>query len=144
MPLTLNDLAKRFDKLPAEIKTAASKAAVAVSKVVVKDLIFSTPVDTTEALSNWIATLGSPSNNAIPPIVPGNFGNTRSTSASAAYAAAIMVLDAKKPGQIVYLTNNADHIRELDEGKSSQQPAGFVARSAMVGRIYLRSYRLNI
>ena len=144
MPRNLNDLGKTFDRLPAKIKTAANQAAVSISTVVVNDLTVATPVDTTEALSNWIVTLGSPSSSVIGPHAPGFRGITKKASAARTNSLAVAILANKKPGQIVYITNNVDYIGLLNNGSSSQAPAGFVQRAVLLGRLLARGFKLNL
>lgn len=141
---TLLDLAEWADTMPKRIDTAANKAAVFVSAKVVWNLIHVTPVDTTEALSNWIVSVGFPAYNAIGPLVPGFLGYTATSSQAKAYAAAMAALDKKKPGQAVYIGNNAEHIRLLNDGWSKQEPAGFVERAVLLGRKTASNYKLEL
>ena len=144
MPRNLNDLGKMFDRLPREIKTAASMAAVFASTTIVKDLTNNTPVDTTKALSNWIVSLGSPATGEIGPHSPGFAGHTKTPSALQTYSAAVAILAKKKPGQVIYITNNVDYVKLLNEGSSKQQPAGFVQRAVYLGRLAVRNYKIKL
>lgn len=144
MPRNLNDLGKMFDRLPRELKTAASMAAVSASRVIIKDLSNNTPVDTTKAVSNWIVTLKSPATGEIGSHVPGRKGDTKTPSALQTYSAAVAILASKKPGQVVYITNNVDYVKLLNEGSSKQQPAGFVQRAVYLGRLAVRNYKIKL
>lgn len=129
---SLTDLALRLQSLADEIDKAASATAVDVALTIVEDLAFRTPVDTSKALSNWVVTL-SPRGGSIDPHVPGKFGSTQFASASTTILEARRVLEMKKPGQIIYITNSADYIHKLNAGSSSQAPAGFVDIAIALG-----------
>lgn len=139
----LLDLAKRLEKLaddlPEQVSEQSKKAAIAI----VTDLANKTPVDTSNALSNWQVTLDSPATSEIPPHFPGSGGNTQRASVAQTIANAIKVLESKKPGQKIYITNNAPYIRRLNDGYSAQQPAGFVERAALIGRVVLRKFKVK-
>jgi len=138
------DLAKWADDMPKRIETAANKVAVSVSAFVEAELTMVTPVDTTKALSNWIVSIGVPAYNDIGARVPGYFGYTATASRAATLAAAQAALAMKRPGQLVYIGNNAPYIRDLNNGSSKQEPAGFVERAAMRGRNKVATYKLNL
>ena len=143
MAKTLQDLANNVEKIAKEIELAASKLAIDVANAIVADLAYTTPVDTSNALSNWIVTLDSPATHEISPHVPGVLGSTQPQSAAETVSLAKATLQNKKPGQPIFITNNAPYIRYLDEGSSSQAPAGFVERTVAIGRQALKGFRLN-
>ena len=134
MAKNLQDLAASLEKKAAAIEKAASQNAVDKALVIVGDLAFKTPVDTSKALSNWIVTIGSPATYEISPHYPGKYASTYRASAAETIAAAKRVLAGKKPGQAIYITNNLPYIRRLNDGYSKQQPSGFVERAVLLGR----------
>lgn len=134
MARTLLDLADDVDKLAAEIGQAASDHAVKTALTIVGDLVYHTPVDTSQALSNWDVTIGAPANDPHGPYFAGNFGSTRQQSAAQALAVAKETLKSKKPGQTIFIANNLPYIVRLNEGHSQQVPAGFVERAILLGR----------
>lgn len=138
----LLDLANSMDALANKIEQEASNLAVRVAIAVVTDLAFNTPVDTTQALSNWQVNIGSPATGTIGPRVPGRFGNTQFASANQTIQAAINVLMNKKPGDAIHITNNLDYIQDLDNGTISRQPGAFVARALIVGRKESKTFKL--
>lgn len=138
-----NDLANSLEKKIKLIEEAASKTAIGAALIVVEDLAFTTPVDTSEALSNWLTTLRSETSARIPARFLGEGGSTRTASASETISEARSVLAGKKPGDAVYLSNNVPYIRRLNEGYSRQAPAGYVERSVMIGRKSLKNFKLN-
>lgn len=130
----LRDLAKLLESKATSYEQQVSEAAKEVALVVVDHLAYHTPVDTSQALSSWIVTLGSPSGDTRLPFVPGMFGSTQHASAQATIADAIRVLKDKKPGQTIYIVNNQPYIRRLNEGTISRQPGGFVEAAVYLGK----------
>lgn len=133
-----------MEALPDKIEKGASNVAVQVVKAIDRDVVPHTPVDTTEALSNWQAELNRPANFGLPPIYPGQSGSTAPASQAAAIEHVDRVLAVKKPGEPVYLSNLAKHITILNNGSSSQEPKGFVERATLVGRLTARRTSLGL
>lgn len=134
MARTLLDLANDVDKLADKIGQAASDHAVATALTIVGDLVYHTPVDTSQALSNWDVTVGAPADDPHGPYVAGKHGSTQRASAAAALNQAKDTLKNKKPGQSIFIANNLPYIRRLNDGYSAQVPAGFVERAVLLGR----------
>lgn len=132
-----NDLARQLLAYSQSLNKQASDTAVKVATAIVNNLIEVTPVDTSQALSNWQIGLGTPVSSTIPPYVPGTLGYTAIASQSAAIEAAQSALQGKQPGQTIYISNNLDYIQALDDGSSQQEPANFVARAVLIGRLIL-------
>lgn len=139
----LLDLAASMERKAKAIDAAASQLAVETAQTIVGDLAFKTPVDTSQALSNWIVTLDAPSDNKIKPHFPGEGGSTQKASAAETINQARKVLSAKRPGQKIYITNNLPYIRRLNEGYSKQAPAGFVERSVLIGRKMKKKFKIK-
>lgn len=131
---TLLDLAKRMDALPKKLAEANSERAKEVARAIHKDLVTVTPVDKSEALSNWVLTVDEPWSVPLPPYYEGEKGSTQSESIAAALQQGEQQLKLKEPGQPIFISNNAPHIRELNDGSSAQAPAGFVERSILYAR----------
>lgn len=140
MGKSLLDLATRLEKVAYDIDTIYSNLAVSVALTILGDLVYKTPVDTSQALSNWQVSLMAPVplGGEIPPYHPGFGGWTRGASAQEAIQAAKRVLSGKKPGDTIYLSNVLDYIVPLNEGSSQQQAAGFVERAVLLGRIQVK------
>lgn len=144
MGKTLLDLAKRMEQLPTKIEEGANNVAVAVVKAIDRDVVPHTPVDTTEAVSNWQASLNGPASFELPPIYPGQGGSTAPASQAAAISHVDRTVADKKPGQPVFLSNLAPHIVKLNDGSSTQEPKGFVERATLVGRLTARREKLGL
>lgn len=138
----LNDLAKVLERKAAAIEAAASKTAVDVAVAIVRHLAYNTPVDTSQALSNWITTLGSPASGTIGPHTPGIFGSSQVASAETTIAQAISILANKKPGQPIYIVNNLDYIVGLNQGTISRQPGSFVEGAMLIGRNEAKKFKV--
>jgi len=141
---TLKGLSAMMHRLANNLPKEASKLAVKVGTVVVDDLANNTPVDTSQAVSNWQVRLGNP---AVAPIFAyhlGEQGSTKAQSAQAVKTAASNAMKTKKPGIPIYITNVLPYIQRLNEGWSEQTPANFVERSVLLGRIEVRKARFKI
>lgn len=121
-----------------KVEKKAALRVNAAALAIVRDLTVHTPVDTTRALSNWIVSIGQRDPSYIDPWVPGFAGSTKAASAAEVMALARLILKSRKPGQPIYISNNAPYIRRLNEGYSKQEPAGFVERAVIVGRRELK------
>lgn len=144
MGQTLADLANRMDKLAASLTMEASRCAVEAAVAIVEDLAYKTPVDTSAALSNWQGSLEMPNLNEIEPYYPGSKGSTKLRSARGTVETLKLELENKKFGQTIYITNNVEYIRKLNDGSSKQEPAGFVERAVLIGRKSIKRFKLKL
>lgn len=129
----LAELERWCNDLPVRIDRAANTLAKQVTQAIGSDAIDHTPVDTSEAESNWQASLNGPPTFPLPPIYEGERGSTAAQSAKAAKDHIKRTLAEKQPGEKVYLCNVAEHIVDLNNGTSKQEPAGFVERAELKG-----------
>lgn len=134
MPRNLLDLANDIDALADKLSQSSSDHAVKTALTIVGDLAYKTPVDTSQALSNWDVTLESPATAKHGPHFPGKAGSTYKASAAETIDKAKAVLKNKKPGQSIFIANNQPYIGRLNEGSSTQTPAGFIERAVLLGR----------
>lgn len=140
----LKDLAVRLRTVAEEVPNYSATVQRQVAFAIIKDLIIVTPVDTTNALSNWQISLGAPAAAEREPFVPGFLGYTASASQAAAIADAEARLKAHKPGQPIFISNLAPYIVALNGGSSKQEPAGFVERSVLIGRKMLSNVKIKL
>lgn len=148
---TLLDLATSMETLKAGLPTRGSQLAKAVATAIEKDLTQVTPADVGDAISNWQVTLNEPAIGTVSAFSPSPRGRmiqgkwthavdpaiTRSNNAPAAQAAALAVIEAKQPGESIFITNSLPYIKKLDSGSSDQAPAGFFDRALIVGKVAL-------
>lgn len=140
---SLLDLANRMERLDKQLKKSASDLAVNVGNAIERNLVSVTPVDVTTALSNWLVTLDAPALEEIEAYYPGFLGYTASKSAQEAVARTTEILSKKKPGQKIFITNNTDYIKDLNDGSSKQEPAGFIERAVLIGRMEAKKFKLK-
>lgn len=143
---TLKTLSKRMTKLAEDLPVRASKLASDTAYEVISELVSSpptgTPVDTTNAESNWRIGLGEKPTGTIGPHVPGSKGSTQGESATAVLNAAATALATKKPGQTIYISNAVPYIRRLAyDGHSRQSPPGWVEGAVLIGRKFIAKAR---
>lgn len=138
---TLKGLAARLNEKADKLDDMASEDAKGVALTIVGSLVYDTPVDTSQALSNWQIGLGAPVPTDRGPYFPGELGSTQRASAEAALAAAKAALVSKVPGQPIYISNGLPYIRRLNAGWSKQSPGAFVEAAVIRGREYLRNKR---
>ena len=140
---TLLDLADSLAKKRKTLGKGASEAAKRVALTIVGELAYKTPVDTSQALSNWDVTLNEPARGKHGPYVGGKQGSSYRASAAETVAAAKRALELKKPGAVIYITNNQPYINRLNSGYSAQAPAGFIEAAILVGRRSLRNFKFK-
>lgn len=140
---TLLELADSLEKRAAKLDDEACRVAIHTAETIVADLAYKTPVDTSQALSNWQVSIGSPVDSKIPPYYPGEGGSTRNASAQATIDAARNTLKSKRPGVTIFISNVLPYIRRLNDGYSKQAPAGFVERSVLIGRNVIKKAKLR-
>lgn len=140
----LNDLAKRMKRIALLLPTEGARCAVETALMMELTLVRETPVDTSLHLSNWQASLDVPFDNEIEAYFEGSFGSTRKESGDAALFVAKNNIQSKKPGETIFLSNNGPVIRELDDGTISKQPGGFVQKSLLVGKRYIKTFKMKL
>lgn len=145
----LLDLANEMDALANKLSVFANATGQDAASTVLNDLTQVTPIDTGTAVSNWIVTLDSPalSGLILAPFVPSPKGRvkhgvwvhavdpaiTAQANVPQTFQAGLAVIKSKKQGQSIFITNNAPYIELLNQGSSSQAPAGFVDRAIILG-----------
>jgi len=85
-----------------------------------RNLVYTTPVDTGRARSNWIASRGAPKYEQ---------ANPDSTAMASYHKSAQEISRSNRSDEVIYITNTLPYIVRLNEGYSAQAPAGFVQRS---------------
>lgn len=140
---TFRDLSAKLRKAAKSIPLQANEFAKGTALEIVKELATNTPVDTSKAISNWKATLVAPYPSEVEPHYPGIYGSTYSKSVAETIAEAERNISKKKPGETIFITNNADYITELNNGSSKQAPAGFVERAVIVGKAHVSKLKFK-
>lgn len=104
-----------------------------VALAVDAELVYSTPVDTGRARSNWQVELDQPATGTVAPV-----------GAAEAIARAEAKVQGSTPGGTIHITNNLPYIGRLNEGWSAQAPAGFVERAVLNGALRIRGAKLLV
>lgn len=143
MARNLDDLANMLEAKAKSIAVINSSRAVETATILLRKLIEATPVDTTTALSNWQVELMNPKRAFISAYVPGFLGYTTSQSAAQALSVGIAAMENKKPGESIFISNNAPYISNLNAGTSKQAPAGFVELQIMVTRQLIPAFKFE-
>jgi hypothetical protein len=127
---------RRADRLPLTVNLVKKE----VARAAIGAVIDGTPVDTGEARSNWIVSLGIPLRGTIAPYRAypkfskgAGQGRGETANAAGAKARAQGPINAAQPGQTIIIQNNVDHIRLLNAGSSQQAPALFVQEGVKAG-----------
>jgi hypothetical protein len=132
---------ERADKLPDRVSRIAAQVADEIMHVLEEPPPEGTPVDTSQALSNWQVGLGHAVDDRIGPLVPGEKGSTQAASSTAALAIAAAILALKKPRETIYISNPLPYIRRLNDEGYSPQSDHFKERAIAAGREYLATAR---
>lgn len=127
---SLGALARALSAAPATLKAEQNKISQYVAKYAIQRLIYETPVDTSQALSNWQVNLHTHTNIKLPAYFYGEYGTTQGISASTALGAAYQQIARKKYGMALVLYNNLTYINKLNAGASSQADANYVNKIA--------------
>ena len=132
----LGQFSKNIKRRARAIEVNADIGVARVMIAVAQTVILATPVDTGRARANWIASLGSPVR--LPT-------DDEDPSGQETIAVATTVAVARKAGSGVpiFLSNNVDYIEKLNQGSSSQAPAGFVEAAVAQGVVAARGIRLT-
>lgn len=138
----LLSLASRLEKVADNLPKKINDGKKAIVLKIVSYLADITPVDTSNALSNWQVSKGSPISIEIDPYVPGYLGYTAAASARATVNAAEQALKAVNPGEAVFIANNAPYISDLNSGSSKQHPGGFVEAAILIGRLEINNIKV--
>ena len=99
-----------------DLEKTTSDAVKKLTLDVTANLIETTPVDTGHARANWVPSIGEPSRG-------------EQSSAAAQVSGQAAVATATQIDQPVYVSNNVPYIQKLNEGSSTQAPAGFIQRA---------------
>lgn len=123
---TLRTFVDRMRKQGSRLLQFGTEHRRRIGLAVLTELAMTTPVDEGTARSNWNVALDDSADGPTPAHAPGKGGSTGAANTRAAIAAGTAVIDRTKFWQDIYITNNLPYIAKLNEGSSSQAPAGFV------------------
>lgn len=143
----MNDLFKLADDMDAlneRIPFAANEKKIELGLAIQTELTRVTPVDTSKAVSNWVVTGGRPYDVDIDAYFEGEHGSTYQASIAEVQSQGRRAAALIEPGESLFLADNADYIRELNDGSSNQAPAGFIEKAGMLVSRKLGATKLKI
>lgn len=127
------NVGRSLERRAARIESRVNVIVKDICRGTTRSLVIWTPVDTGEARSNWILSLGVPIQGTIAPYTPypkrsqGNGrGRAETANTDGALTRAEGAIAARLPGQTVIIQNNVPYIGLLNDGSSVQAPANFV------------------
>lgn len=140
----LNEFAARIRRIGVLVEKNSEKAVVLTALAVDQAVVLATPVDTGRARSNWVVSVGRPVLAAIEPYAPGKkLGIGETANARAALEQGRAALAAPGEKSRVYITNNVQYIGMLNDGHSTQAPAGFVENAVDAARTAIANMKLT-
>ncbi|MFQ1018071.1 hypothetical protein [Gilliamella sp. BG7] len=122
-----------------EITKRANNQTIKATLAVIDELTDITPVDTSNAMSNWQVSINGQITDQNVAFYFGSKGSTKHLSKMAVVNSALNALKERKFGDKIYIQNNASYIKKLDEGGSQQFAGGFVPKALIIFRSELRS-----
>lgn len=132
------------DRIAMRVEGNVERAVKDCAQAVLRSVIEATPVDTGFARSNWTPELDRAFEGLFPARVPGEAGSTAEANAAAAIEAGVPTIETfdVHQNELIHITNNAPHIRSLNDGHSKQAPAGFVKIAVMEGLATVRNAKI--
>lgn len=98
------------------VKRDTNKVTKEVARTVLKSLTEKTPVDTSQAISNWQVGIMAPIIQTKGPILVGSRGSTYVPSSHQAYVIGNSVLMLRHFGEPIFISNHLDYIEDLNVG----------------------------
>jgi hypothetical protein len=129
--MDLNEFSNLMEKRATVIPQRVAEIKKQVASAVLTRVVLDTPVDTSRAKSNWQVNLGSAAVGTIPAHEPGHAGSTAAASEQETIRQGQSVIAGAKAGVDIHITNNLPYIGLLNDGWSTQAPAGFVQSAAI-------------
>lgn len=134
----LGTFAKRIRAFANDVPRQVNEFKKIVAQEILTDVVPDTPVKTGLARSNYVVGIGRRN----PLIRDANvFPITRNGDIS--LTAGFEAIRGARPGQAIHINNNLAYIGRLNDGSSTQAPAGFIERAVDRGRERARRLRLR-
>lgn len=141
------DFAKNMRRMASRIERNATRIQRSTAGAILQAVVLGTPVGNPalwqsppppgysggRARANWQVGLGGPAEGTTDATDPSG-GRTVSTGRAR--------ISGSTPGRDIHLTNNLPYIVPLNEGHSTQAPAGFVETAVRAGEDHVKSQRI--
>jgi hypothetical protein len=125
--------ARRIRRRARQVESGASDAVKSAALVINQVVILETPVKTGHARANWQIGLVAPITKEI---------DAEDIDGAATIARNNTLIRAREKRVDIILSNNVPYINELNEGSSSQAPAGFVQLAVLAAVAVLAKTRV--
>ena len=148
---SLAQFSKNIRRRGRQVENSASRIVRQTASTYLRTVVKATPVDKGVARSNWRVGIGAPTRSVIGAYAPGKkLGIGESANASAAINAGLTrIASARGVSGVglktaIYISNNVKYIEKLNDGSSTQAPAGFIDRANLAVRMVISNFRVFI
>ena len=138
---SLKILANRMKQLEQKLPQKLNKISKTVANATLKGLVQNTPVDTSQAVSNWQIGFGQANMSNLPPHFPGSGGSTKAQSSAETLFVGRINISGKRIGEELHISNGLDYIEDIDANSSKP---GFKAKGLAAGREALAKAKLSL
>jgi hypothetical protein len=127
MASNIADFRKQLGNFEADVKKKHVKFVLRVAEATHREAYLVTPIDTSRAMSGWVASVNVPFLNE-PNHTPGSKGSTRAEAWRINEESIRVAAEAYKFGNTLHIRNNVPYIEILEGGGSPKQaPNGMMA-----------------
>lgn len=126
MTLTLRQFSQRMYGLSKRVDSNCNELVKDAARKFFTTVVERTPVDTGLAISNWRVGLNYTPYGFSGPYVVGVQGSSKGANIASVLSRYLPTIEQRRTGQTISIVNTAPHIEKLNQGHSSQAPAGFI------------------
>ena len=134
--MQLNNISKSIEK---GIESRLNYLTIGETLAVFYKRVTITPVDISNAISNWQVSKNGRITQPNNIFYQGDRGSTRHLKKMTKVNLAQSMLKNKGGGDTIYIQNNAQLFKDLDEGNYEQFAGGFIPKALIIFRSELRS-----
>lgn len=135
--LSLTEFADRVQRAAVKIREESLNLTKGTSQQILYRVVLTTPIKTGKAKSNWRVSHRNPTRAVIE-----SYG--KEVAADMAIMTGLGVIARTQPSQTVVIANNVPYILDLNNGSSSQAPAGFIEDAIMTAQLYVEEHKQDI
>jgi len=126
---TLGQFARNMRARAKSVTTEVRELKRVVAANVLQGVVTATPIDTGQARYNWNVAFNAPDYSTD---MTGFRTYMRRTDWALKMSASVMTLARANERDVIYISNALPYIQRLNEGWSSQAPAGYVKIAALI------------
>lgn len=128
---TFKSFASRMRRIHSRLPHNVNQVAQQVATATLNGIVTRTPVDTSQAVSNWQIGFDESNNTNLPPHFPGKRGSTAGASRAETLAVGRIMISGKRPGVALHISNGLDYIEEIDDVYNFKQAGLQAGRAAL-------------